>query len=406
MSKEFVRKSYYPGVLSALKDGIIPIQVISGPRQVGKTTFSRQLKEAWHGPSLYAAADKPAIPSTAWIDEHWNAARTMAAGNKPALLILDEVQKITGWSETVKKLVDEDKWNNKKVRVLILGSSALLVQRGLTESLAGRFELHRFPHWSFAECRECFDSSLADYLIYGGYPGAVPLRENYARWGKYVRDSIIETVIGKDVLLMSPVQKPALLRQVLGVACAHPAQIMSYQKMMGQLSDAGNTTTIAHYLHLLSAAFILSPLQRWSGNKLRLRGSIPKIVLRDNSLPNAMTLPSGGPELRNPTWKGRLVENAVGAALITLAEQNGAELFYWRERDLEVDYIFKYGMKLLAIEVKSGQARVRPDGLSAFLAHNKEATGLIIGAVQKNNGLLSISLEEFFRDPAQILGKM
>lgn len=398
-----MRKAYYPGVLKALKDGIIPIQVISGPRQVGKTTFAQQLKNAWHGPSLYATADKPATPSRSWIDEHWNAARAMATANKPSLLILDEVQKITGWSETVKKLVDEDKWNNKEVRVLILGSSALLMQRGLTESLAGRFELHRFPHWSFTECSECFDSTLADYLVYGGYPGAVPMMENYTRWGKYVRDSIIETVIGKDVLLMSPVQKPALLRQVLGIACAHPAQIMSYQKMMGQLSDAGNTTTIAHYLNLLSAAYILSPLQRWSGNKLRLRGSIPKIILRDNSLANAMTLPSGGAELRNPAWKGRLVENAVGAALVTLAEQTGGELFYWRERDLEVDYVFKSGIKLLAIEVKSGQVRGRPDGISAFLANNKEASGFIVGEAHKKNGLPSISLEGFFRNPELIL---
>lgn len=406
MSKEFVRKTYYPGVLNALKDGRIPIQVISGPRQVGKTTFAQQLKDNWHGPSLYAAADKPATPQASWIEEHWNATRAMASGKKPALLILDEVQKITGWSETVKKLVDEDTWHSRKVRVLILGSSALLVQRGLTESLAGRFELHRFPHWSFTECRECFTSTLEDYLIYGGYPGAVPLKENYARWGKYVRDSIIETVVGKDVLLMSPVQKPALLRQVLGVACAHPAQIMSYQKMMGQLSDAGNTTTIAHYLHLLSAAYILSTLQRWSGNKLRLRGSIPKLILRDNSLANAMTLPSGGGELRSPAWRGRLVENAVGAALVTLAEQNGGELFYWRERDLEVDYIFKSGMKLLAIEVKSGQARTRPDGLSAFLAHNKDAVGLIISDAHKKNGDASICLEDFFQAPERILEKI
>lgn len=403
MSKEFVRKTYYPGVLNALKDGRIPIQVISGPRQVGKTTFARQLKAAWDGPSLYEAADKPATPQASWIEDHWNAARAMASAKKPVLLILDEVQKITGWSETVKKLVDEDKWHNRKVRVLILGSSALLVQRGLTESLTGRFELHRFPHWSFNECRECFDTTLQDYLIYGGYPGAIPLRESYARWGKYVRDSIIETVIGKDVLLMSPVQKPALLRQVLGVACAHPAHIMSYQKMMGQLSDAGNTTTIAHYLHLLSAAYILSTLQRWSGNKLRLRGSIPKLVLRDNSLVNAMTLPSGGGELRSPEWKGRLVENAVGAALVTLAEQNGGELFYWRERDLEVDYIFKSGTKLLAIEVKSGQQGARPDGLAAFLAHNKNAFGLVIGDAHKGSGCATISLEDFFLNPEQIL---
>lgn len=403
MAKEFVRKVYYKSVYKAILDGPIPIQVISGPRQVGKTTLALHLKENWHGPSIYEAADKPAIPSTAWIEEYWNKARALATGENCALLILDEVQKITGWSETVKALVDEDKRHKAKVKVLLLGSSALLVQRGLTESLTGRFELHRIPHWSYSECLECFGLTLEDYLLFGGYPGAIPLNKDYARWGRYVRDSIIETVVGKDVLLMSPVQKPALLRQVLGVACAYPAQILSYQKMMGQLSDAGNTTTIAHYLHLLSAAYMLATLQRWSGNKIRLRGSIPKLILRDNSLANAMTFPSGGEELHNPAWKGRLVENAVGAALIPLAEQNGGELFYWRERDLEVDYIFKLGRKLLAIEVKSGRAGKRPDGLSAFLAHNKAATGLVIGNTHGAKGLTSISLESFFRSPERIL---
>lgn len=403
MAKEFVRKVYYKSVYKALKDGLIPVQVISGPRQVGKTTLALHLKENWHGPSIYEAADKPAIPSTAWIEEHWNKARALANGKNCALLILDEVQKITGWSEKVKALVDEDKRHKTKVKVLLLGSSALLVQRGLTESLTGRFELHRIPHWSYSECLECFGLKLEDYLLFGGYPGAIPMNNDYARWGRFVRDSIIETVVGKDVLLMSPVQKPALLRQVLGVACAHPAQILSYQKMMGQLSEAGNTTTIAHYLHLLSAAYVLATLQRWSGNKLRLRNSIPKLILRDNSLANAMTFPSGGEELHNPAWKGRLVENAVGAALIPLAEQNGGELLYWRERDLEVDYIFKLGRKLLAIEVKSGRAGKQPDGLAAFLTHNKEATGLIIGNTRTDAGISAISLEDFFKAPERIL---
>ncbi|OGR46051.1 MAG: hypothetical protein A2X34_06775 [Elusimicrobia bacterium GWC2_51_8] len=326
----------------------------------------------------------------------------MVVKDKSVLLILDEVQKITGWSETIKKLVDEDKRNKIRIKILLLGSSALLVQRGLSESLTGRFELHRFPHWTYSECHECFGLTLEDYLIFGGYPGAIPLNGDYARWGRYIRDSIVETVVGKDVLLMSPVQKPALLRQVLGVACAHPAQILSFQKMMGQLSDAGNTTTIAHYLHLLSAAYLLSTLQRWSGNKIRQRGSIPKIILRDNSLANAMTLPSGGEDLQNSVWRGRLVENAVGAALVTLAEQSGGELFYWRERDEEVDYIFKIGKKILAIEVKSGNI-AKTGALCAFLSHNKDATGLIIGDSHGRNGILTLKLEDFFKSPERIL---
>jgi hypothetical protein len=362
-----------------------------------------QIKDSWRGASFYEAADQPAIPSTAWIETHWNSARNAAGKGEPPLLVLDEVQKIPGWSETVKKLADADKRGKVNIKVLLLGSSALLVQRGLTESLSGRFELHRLPHWSYCECHECFGMSLEDYFVFGGYPGAVPLRKDYARWGRYIRDSLIETVVGKDVLLMSPVQKPALLRQTLGIACAHPAQILSYQKITGQLSDAGNATTIAHYLNLLSAAYLLSTLPRWSEAKLRQRNSIPKILLRDNSLANAMTLPSGGPELREPQWRGRLVENAVGAALAVIAEQTGAELFYWRDRDYEVDYIWKYGRKLLAIEVKSGISD-KTKGLYAFMARNPAATPLVVGDAKMASPFKATGVKTFFENPAAFLG--
>lgn len=402
MMTHFIRKSYYGPILQSLLENSSLIQVISGPRQIGKTTLALQIKEKWPGPSFYEAADQPAIPQTEWIEAHWNSARKVSGHGKLPLLILDEVQKIPGWSETVKKLADADKRNNIHLKVLLLGSSALLVQRGLTESLSGRFELHRLPHWSYAECHECFGVSLEDYLIFGGYPGAVPLRKDYVRWGRYVRDSLIETVVGKDVLLMSPVTKPALLRQTLGIACAHPAQILSYQKMMGQLSDAGNTVTIAHYLNLLSAAYLLSTLPRWSGAKVKQRGSIPKIILRDNSLPNAMTLPSGGHDLQEPAWRGRLVENAVGAALVTLAEQSGAELFYWRERNDEVDYVLKIGRKLLAIEVKSGLAD-KASGLHAFMAKNPTAMPIIIGNSVSKSPVKTINLKQFFENSATLL---
>lgn len=402
MEKQFIRKSYYDPIFASLKENNSLIQVISGPRQVGKTTLALQIKDKWPGSSFYEAADQPAIPMAEWIETHWNTARNASKNGHSPLLILDEVQKIPGWSETVKKLVDEDKRQNFHVKIMLLGSSALLVQRGLTESLSGRFELNRVPHWSYCECHECFGVTLEEFFTFGGYPGAIPLHKDYARWGRFVRDSLIETIIGKDVLLMSPVQKPALLRQTMGIACAHPAQILSYQKITGQLSDAGNTTTIAHYLNLLSAAYMLAVLPRWSGAKIRQRGSIPKIVLRDNSLANAMTLPSGGEDLHEPKWRGRLVENAVGATLVALAERYGAELFYWRERNDEVDYIWKFGRKLLAIEVKSGLAD-KASGLHAFMKKNPAATPLVIGA-SKTSQFPAAGLAEFFENPEQFLG--
>jgi len=397
MTKEFVRRKYFLNILNSLK-GNIPIQVISGPRQVGKTTLALNIKDKWDGPTLYESADSLNIPSRMWIEEVWNKARSLSTSERDVLLILDEVQKITGWSEIVKKLVDEDKIRKIRLKILLLGSSALLVQRGLRESLAGRFELHRLPHWSYSECNECFNMTLDDYLIFGGYPAAIPLKNDYVRWGRYIRDSIIETVIGKDVLLMSPVQKPSLLRQVFGLACASPAQILSFQKMIGQLSDVGNTTTISHHLNLLSSAYLLSTIPRWSASKIRQRGSIPKLILRDNSLINSMIYPSGGEDLYNPIWRGRLIENAVGAVLITLSEESGGELFYWRERNEEVDYIFKIGKKIFAIEVKSDNPS-KVKSLYHFLSDNENSKGIIIGATQSFKNITTISLEEFFKNP-------
>ncbi len=292
--------------------------------------------------------------------------------------------------------MDEDRRARARLRVVLLGSSALLVQRGLTESLAGRFELHRHMQWSFRECRDCFGLTLEEFLVFGGYPGGLALRKDLERWSRFIRDSLIESVIGKDVLLMSPVQKPALLRQAFGMACAHPAEVLSYQKMLGQLSEAGNTVTIAHYLHLLSAAYLLTPLQRWSGSRIRQRGSIPKIVLRDNSLVTALIPGAMTRGRMSPAWRGRLVENAVGAALVAMAEREGGEVFYWRDRQDEVDYVLRRGEALVGIEVKSGAGRGMPGGLQVLRRRYPQAQAVVIGGDAIPAGVRHISLEDFF----------
>jgi uncharacterized protein len=393
----YVREPLFDALWNALKGEPRLLQVVTGPRQVGKTTIALQVHERWRGQKVYESADRPHTPGAEWISTHWNDARSLPPkAGEDTLLILDEVQKIPRWSEAVKALVDEDRRSRARLRVLLLGSSALLVQRGLTESLAGRFELHRHTQWSFRECRECFGLALDDYLVFGGYPGALALRKDPARWARFIRDSLIETVIGKDVLLMSPVQKPALLRQAFGMACAHPAEIMSYQKMLGQLSDAGNTVTIAHYFQLLAAAYLMAPLQRWSGSRLRQRGSIPKIILRDNSLVTALTstIVEGG--RLAPAWRGRLVENAVGSALLSLAESEGGEVFYWRDRQDEVDFVLKRGQELLGIEVKSGQSEGGEAGMEHFRRRYPKARMLLVGGEMPAPEIQHVSLEDFF----------
>lgn len=353
------------------------LQVVSGPRQVGKTTAARQAaREAAQRsgrPFRYASADQPTLRATSWIEQQWEAARILAARPAPsspdhagALLVLDEVQKVEGWSEAVKRLWDEDTRSGLPLRVLVLGSAPLLVGRGLTESLAGRFEIVRFPHWSYPEMREAFGFSLDEFLCFGGYPGAAVLRRRPERWAAYLRDAIVEPVLSRDVLLLTRVDKPALLRRLLRLGCEFSGQIVSYTKMLGQLQDAGNTTTLAHYLDLLSGAGLLTGLQKYAGNALRRRGSSPKLQVLSTAL---MTAPAATTPRRlaaDPEFRGRLVESAVGAHLVAAAATGALEVFYWRERDREVDFVVRRGDSLTAIEVKSGRSPGALPGLAAF----------------------------------------
>ena len=232
------------------------LQVLSGPRQAGKTTLVQQVLAKFGQRSLYASADEPALRDTAWLAAQWERARLVAkdSGKRGAVFVLDEAQKIPDWPETVKRLWDEDTRARLALRVVLLGSAPLLVQRGLSESLAGRFEILHLPHWSFAEMRAAFGYSLEQYLFFGGYPGAAALAGDPLRWRRYLLDALVETTIARDVLLLTRVDKPALLRRMFELGCRYSGQVLSYTKMLGQLHDAGNTTTLAHYLELLAGA--------------------------------------------------------------------------------------------------------------------------------------------------------
>lgn len=386
--KPYLRKKYYQPLWDRLHGQPRLLQVVVGPRQVGKTTLALQVLDRWQGPKRYETADQPSVPTVKWIEAQWEEARGLASRyRRETLLVLDEVQKIPRWIEITKRLVDEDRRRNRKLRVILLGSSALLMQRGLSESLAGRFELHRHPHWFFAECREYFRLRLEEYIYFGGYPGALALRKDEARWGTFVRDSLIEPVLSKDVLLVSPVEKPALLRQLFGLAAAHPAEIVSYQKMLGTLQDAGNTTTVASYLRLLSHAFLMLPLERFSGSRIKQRGSTPKIVALDNALVTAMAGGSFKAARKDLSLWGRLVENAVGAQLYWSTQETGGELMYWRDRQEEVDFVIARSRQVTAVEVKSGKASGSEGSLSAFQRRYPESQGVLISGDR---------LEQFF----------
>lgn len=370
------------------------IQVVAGPRQVGKTTLVQQLADEI-GPGVrYASADEPTLRGAEWIAQQWEAARleTKQAGKAGVVLALDEIQKIPDWSETVKRLWDQDTKSKLPLRVVLLGSAPLLIARGMNESLAGRFELLHLPHWTFAEMRDAFGFDLDQYLYFGGYPGAAALAEEPRRWRSYIIDSLIETSISRDVLLLTRVDKPALLRRLFELACSYSGQILSYTKMLGQLQDAGNTTTLAHYLDLLSGAGMVRGLQKFAGGAARSRGSSPKLQVMNTALMNAMVGLSPAEARSDHAFRGRLVESAVGAHLANAAACGECELFYWRDRGAEVDFVVRAGRRVIAIEVKSTTTgRVRP-GAAAFTQAFKPQRMLLVGGD-------GIALDEFLARP-------
>ena len=367
------------------------LQVVAGPRQVGKSTLVEQVTAALELPVRYVSADEPTLRAGDWIAQQWEAAR-LEAGKAGAVLVLDEIQKIPDWSETVKRLWDEDTRTKRPLKVVLLGSAPLLLAQGLTESLAGRFELLHVPHWSLAEMREAFGWSLEDYLYFGGYPGAAPLANDPPRWTRYVADSLIETSIARDVLLLSRVDKPALLRRLFELGCRYSGQILSYTKMLGQLQDAGNTTTLAHYLDLLAGAGMLCGLQKYAGDAARSRGSSPKLQVLNTGLMTALSGLTPDEARADREFRGRLVESAVGAHLANAAVGGVCKLYYWRENNQEVDFVVEAGRRLIAIEVKSGRAPQAHSGTAAFAKAFKVKRTLLVGGD-------GIAVEAFLEKP-------
>ena len=357
------------------------LQVVAGSRQVGKTTLAGQAAERSGLPARYASADEPTLRGGGWIEQQWEAARGLAdaADAGGALLVLDEVQKVPRWPETVKRLWDADTRADRRLKVVLLGSAPLLVDHGLSESLAGRFEMLRLPHWSFTEMRAAFGWTLERYLFHGGYPGAAPLVGQPERWARYVRDSLIEPIISRDVLLLSRVDKPALLRRLLELGCAYSGQILSYTKMLGQLQDAGNTTTLAHYLDLLSGAGLVTGLQKYAGGAARRRASSPKLQVFNTALITAQAGVTLDQVRADRAFRGRLIESAVGAHLANAAAVGDCEVHYWRERNREVDFVVRRGRTLAAIEVKSGRAPDTLPGMAAFSDAFGPARQLLVG---------------------------
>ena len=355
------------------------IQVILGPRQVGKTTMIGQLIEKMDIPVHFVSADAIASGNTSWLLQQWEAARVKMKQQetKEGLLIIDEIQKLDNWSETVKLMWDQDTMEKLNLKLIILGSARLLLKQGLTESLAGRFETTYMGHWSYQEMSDAFGFTADQYVWFGGYPGSAPLIHEELRWKQYVRDALIETSISKDILMLTRVDKPALMKQLFELGCLYSGQILSYNKMIGQLQDVGNSTTLSHYLGLLNTAGLLGGIPKYSPNLIRQRSSSPKLMVHNTALISAQRRENFKDIRNQPEEWGRWVESAIGAHLLNLAFTGDLSLYYWREGNDEVDFVIQNN-KLTAIEVKSGK-RLAKTGLEKFRALFNPDKLLLVG---------------------------
>ena len=356
------------------------MQVLAGPRQVGKTTLVLQLLNEPGIQGFYAVADDISGIGQAWIELQWETAHQQfnASGADSFVLVIDEIQKIPGWSETVKKLWDADSREQVKLHVILLGSSRLLLQTGMTESLAGRFETTYIGHWSLAEMQEAFGWSAEQYAWFGGFPGAASLIADEARWKNYISNSLAETSISKDILMMSRVDKPALMRRLFDLGCSYSGQMLSFNKILGQLLDAGNTTTLSHYLSLLDSAGLLGGLEKFSKDQARKRSSSPKFQVHNTAFMSALQPYDFQMIFDDKEKWGRIVESAVGAHLINNAYMQGYSLFYWREGNYEVDFVLEHKGRIIAMEVKSGHS-IRTAGLVQFRKHYPDSKIMLVG---------------------------
>lgn len=389
--------------------------VVAGPRQVGKTTLVRDALNHYSRERYrFVAIDQPdevrapygtsiesgiveqdASPrDAAWLVRQWQRARVAAREAVDGhILVFDEIQKISRWSEVVKGLWDADRAERLHLHIVLLGSSPLLMQKGMSESLTGRCELIPVTHWSFIEMVDAFDFDLDDYIYFGGYPGSATRIRDEQRWRAYVRDGLIQPSIDMDILQMTRVDKPALLKQLFHLGCGYSGQLLSYTKMQGQLQDAGNTVTLAHYLDLLGYAGLIVGLQKYAGQQHRRRASVPKLNVLNTSLMAVSSGYSKAEAKADRSYWGRMVESAVGAHLHNTGHPDCA-LYYWRDSPHEVDFVIERGNKLTAIEVKSGTTSGHAAGLDIFEKDFGKCRKLLVGEG-------GISLSEFLSYPAE-----
>jgi predicted AAA+ superfamily ATPase len=391
------QRPHFKKVIKRIEGPRFFMQVLAGPRQVGKSTLAHQVRKAISLPSHYASTDGADLHNCKWIEQQWEIARQLTKkvpNDLGTLLILDEIQKVPHWSETVKKLWDEDTVNEVNLKVMILGSGTLLLQTGLGESLAGRFEVIPISHWSFGECREAFDWTLDQYVYFGGYPGPVQLIKDEQRWSRYIIDSIIEPSISRDIMLMTRIYKPVLLRAVFELGCHCTGRILSYQTMLGQLQDAGNISTLAHYLELLSEVGLVGRVLKFSTDKIHQKASNPKLQVFNTALTTASGHLSFKKIQQDERAWSHLIKSSVGAHILNSALGTKIDVFYWKEGSNEVDFVIRNDERIVTITIEDDKRKPRFKGVEEFSEVYTSYNNLFVGEG-------GISVEEFLLTPLE-----
>ena len=392
------KRAEYELITKRLKEPRKFIQVLIGPRQVGKSTVVKQVLKDLDMPYYMSSADNVPASDSSFVSDCWAAARGLMAarGLECIILVVDEIQKVHNWSEAVKKEWDADTFYEREIKVLLLGSSRVLLEKGLSESLAGRFEEIRMGHWGYKEMRDCFGMSLNQYVFYGGYPGAAHIIGDEDRYQQYIQSAIVDATINKDILMDTPIGKPALLRQTFELGAAYSGQLLSLTKMLGSLQDAGNTATLAGYINLLDESGMLCALQKFSVDTARRKASIPKFQVYNNALKTIYSPRSIEQAVTDRRAWGQIFESAVGAYIVNQAFVHRFEIFYWRERSDEVDFVLRKKGSIAAIEVKSN-AQKSTSGLEKFRKLFKPACALIVGDGGINaEDFLSLDIRKLF----------
>lgn len=385
------RRSQYKEVMERMNEPRRFIQVLAGPRQVGKSTLIGQVLNDCTLPHYSYNADGVDENDSDWIRRIWESTRVQMDSKQQTevVLVIDEIQKIRQWSEMVKREWDADTRDKRQLKLFLLGSSRLMLRKGLTESLAGRFELIRLGHWTLSEMQDAFGWTLDQYIYYGGYPGTAGLSEDMRRWKKYVRESLVAPAIEKDVILTSNIYKPALMKQLFELGCSYSAEQLSLTKVVGQLQDAGNVTTLSSYLNILRECNLLTGLQKFANDGARRYQSVPKFQVYNNALLTAYRGTSYDKDRTDPQIWGRWVESAVGAYLLGGAEEGDYGVYYWRERYDEVDFVVVHQGEVIALEVKSGR-RGMNSGLPLFCQKFNPRRAFVVGTD-------GVPLEDFFK---------